>query len=128
MEIKEERLTRFTTRAIQKEVQEKFGVLDVYKERKVEGSSQLSFDMWNRTEGTAFEICLGPIKNEFEKDILKGILDRDTTRLVIFYREYGHGTKGTIYGKRFLEQPAQREIMDRASIYKLKVDPVSLIS
>ena len=127
VEVKEEGLTKFTTLAIQDEVQRKFGILDIARERKVEGSSQLSFDLWNTTEGTALEICLGPIKNEFEKDVLKGILDRETTKLVIFFREYGYGTAGNTYGKRFFEQPAQREIMDRASIYKLKVVPISLI-
>ena len=127
-EIKEERLSIFTTRAIQTEVQRRFGTKDIDVEKKVGGASQLSFDLWNRAEGTAFEICLGAIKNEFEKDVLKGILDKDTTRLIIFYREYGHGTRGVVYGTKWFEHPAQKEIMERATIFKLRVAPVPLIS
>jgi hypothetical protein len=127
IEIKEERLSIFTTRAIQAEVQHRFGTRDIDIEKKVGGASQLAFDLWNKTERTAFEICLGAIKNEFEKDILKGILDQDTTRLVIFYREYGHGSRGVVYGKKWFAHPAQKEIMDRARIFKLKVDAIPLI-
>jgi hypothetical protein len=127
MSVKEERLSRFTTKHIQAEVQKRFGTRDVDIEKKVGGASDLAFDLWNNTKRTAFEICLGAIKNEFEKDILKGILDRDTTRLVILYREYATGTQGKIYGHKWFEHPAQREMMDRAGIFKLEVEPISLL-
>lgn len=127
MEVVEERLTRFTTKRIQAEVQKKFGTNAVDIERKVGGSSRLAFDMWNVAERTAFEICLGPLKNEFEKDLLKGILDKDTTKLVLFYREYGHGRRGVIYGHKWVEQPAQREMVERAGIFKLNVQPLPLL-
>ncbi len=95
--------------------------------RGVGGASNLAFDLWNITERTAFEISLGPLKNEFEKDLLKGLLDKDTTKLVILFRVYGHGTRGVIYGHKWVEQPAQREMIERAGIFKLKVNPVSLL-
>ncbi len=125
--IKEERLSSFTTQAIQTEVISRFGTRDITKEKRVSSTSRLAFDLWNKTEGTAFEICLSAIKNEFEKDILKGILDQDTTNLIIFYREYGHGSRGVVYGKKWFEYPAQKDIMARAGIFKLKVTPVPLI-
>ena len=127
MEVIEERLSRFTTAKIQAEVQGKFGTRDVDVEKRVGGGSNLAFDIWSNTERTAFEICLGPIKNEFEKDVLKGILDKDTTKLVIFYREYGHGTRGVIYGRKWFEHPAQREIIERAGVFKLKIEPTPLV-
>jgi hypothetical protein len=127
MAVKEERLSRFTTKRIQSAVLERFGTMNIDIERRVMGSSNLAFDLWNKTERTAFEICLGAIKNEFEKDILKGILDKDTTKLVIFYREYGTGTQGKIYGRKWFEHPAQKEMMDRAGIFKLAVLPVPLV-
>lgn len=127
MEIKEERLSKFTTEEIQAAVQNRFGTKDILTEKKVGSTSELAFDIWNKTEGTAFEICLGAIKNEFEKDILKGILDQDTTNLVIFYREYATGARSVVYGKKWFEHPAQKEIMARAGIFKLKVSPTPLL-
>jgi len=127
VEVKEEKLSRFTTKHIQAEVQGRFGTESIDAEKKVGGASNLAFDLWNKTERTAFEICLGPLKNEFEKDLLKGILDKDTTKLVILYREYGHGNRGVIYGHKWLEHPAQREMIERAGIFKLNVQPTPLM-
>lgn len=126
-DVKEETLSRFTTLQIQQKVQESFGTREIEVEKKVGGASKLSFDLWNKSEGTAIEICLGAIKNEFEKDVLKGVLDRDTTKLIIFYREYKFGTQGTIFGKKWFDHPAQQEIIERAGIFKLKVEPMPLV-
>lgn len=123
-----ESLSAFTTKQIQKVVLERFGTADISVEKKVVGvDAGLKFDIWNKPERTAFEICLGAIKNEFEKDILKGLLDQDTIRLVIFYREYVTGAKGRPYGKSWLGYPAQKAILERAKILKLEVEPVSLL-
>ncbi len=124
--LQHEQLSAFTTQEIQEVVIRKYGTHSVDKERRVGGESELAFDLWNRTEGTAFEICLGAIKNEFEKDVLKGILDTDTIRLVIFYRDYRFGKQGTIFDRKWFEHPAQKEIMKRAGLFKLKVEPLPL--
>lgn len=123
----DEQVTLFTTQSIQRKIQGDFGSNNVDSERKVSGSSELRFDLWNRTERTAFEICLGAIKNEFEKDILKGILDNDTIRLVILYRDYKFGQKNTIFDARWFEQPAHKEFMERARLLKLRVEAVPLM-
>jgi len=125
--LKEEKLSRFTHKRIQDEVQRKFGTNDIQVEKPVGEGSNLAFDFWNRTDRTAYEISLGAIKNEFEKDVLKGILDTDTVSLVIFYREYKFGQKGTIFGRKWFAQPSSKEIVERARIFKLNVQPTLLV-
>ena len=121
-----EGMSHYTTNYLQDKVQKKFGEESIIKEKKVDGS-QLSFDIYNVEERTAFEICLGAIKNEFEKDVLKALLDQDTIKLVVFLREYRTGKGNTIYGIKWFDHPAQKAIIERAKIFKLDVQPVSLI-
>jgi hypothetical protein len=126
-ELREERLSRFTHKRIQDEVKQRFGSNDISVEKPVGEGSNLAFDFWNRTDRTAYEVSLGAIKNEFEKDVLKGILDTDTVSLVIFYREYKFGKKGTIFGRKWFAQPSSKEIIERARIFKLNVQPLPLV-
>ena len=126
-QLKEEKLSRFTHKRIQDEVQHRFGTNDIRVEKPVGEGSNLAFDFWNKTDRTAYEISLGAIKNEFEKDILKGILDTETVSLVIFYREYKFGQKGNIFGRKWFTQPSSKEFIDRAGIFKLRVQPLPLV-
>lgn len=126
-QVREEKLSRFTLEKIQHEVQQKFGSNDITLEKGVGKESELKFDLWNKTQRTAFEICLSAIKNEFEKDVLKGILDQDTTAIIIFYREYRTGEANTIYGRKWFDHPAQREIIKTARIFKLQILPTLLV-
>lgn len=125
--LKEEKLSKFTHQRIQAEVKQRFGTNDIHVEKPVGEGSNLAFDFWNRVDRTAYEISLGAIKNEFEKDILKGILDTETVNLVIFYREYKFGQKGTIFGRKWFVQPSSKGIMERAGLFKLKVQPLPLV-
>ena len=126
-QLKEEKLSRFTHKRIQDEVQHRFGTNDIRVEKPVGEGSNLAFDFWNKTDRTAYEVSLGAIKNEFEKDVLKGILDKETVGLVIFYREYKFGQKDTIFGRKWFIQPSSKEIIDRARIFKLNVQPLPLV-
>lgn len=81
--------------------------------------SRARFDLYNPVERTAFELCLGAIKNEFEKDILKALLSKDVIKLYIFYREYVTGKSNTICGKKWFDHPAQKEIIKLAKIFKM---------
>jgi hypothetical protein len=85
-----------------------------------------AFDLWNPPTQTAIEICLGAIKNEFEKDVLKAMLDHDVKKLVIMIREYRTGRSNTIYGLRWFEHPYQRGVIDLVKNFKLDVAVKSL--
>jgi hypothetical protein len=85
-----------------------------------------AFDLWNPSTQTAIEICLGAIKNEFEKDVLKAMLDHDVKKLIIMIREYKTGRSETIYGLRWFEHPYQKGVLDLVKNFKLDVDVVSL--
>lgn len=115
------------TTVIQEEVQQKFGTNHIRVEKPIGEGSNLAFDFWNRTDRTAYEISLGAIKNEFEKDVLKGILDIETVSQVIFYRDYKFGQKGTIFGRKWFAHPSSKEIIERARIFKLNVQPLLLV-
>jgi hypothetical protein len=125
--LQRERLTAFTTRKIQELILEKFGSSDIERERRVAGQSALAFDLWNREERTAYEISLGAVKNEFEKDVLKGLLDTDTIKIVILFRRYRYGKANTIFDEKWFQHPAQQEIISRSALLKLKVEPVPLL-
>lgn len=120
-DIRDEKLSTFTHKQIQEAVKKEFGEKYISSERKVGGETQLSFDLYNPGERTAFEICLGAIKNEFEKDILKAMLDSETVTLMILYREYRTGAEGSLYGRKWFEEPAQKAKMELVGRYKTKV-------
>ncbi len=83
-----------------------------------------AFDLYNPDTKTAIEICLGAVKNEFEKDVLKAMLDHDVKKLIIMIREYrtGVGRNNTIYGLRWFGHPYQRGVIDLVKNFKLDVE------
>jgi hypothetical protein len=77
---------------------------------------------------TAIEICLGNIKNEFEKDVLKGLLDNRVKTLYIFNREYVTGKDESLFGIDWMKKPGSKSIIELANEYDLEVIPISLLT
>ncbi len=130
-EVSAVRRSNETMRRIQGAVQNQFGAVNVLREEPVinimapENRSH-AFDLFVPEDRTAIEICLSAIKNEFEKDVLKAMLDSRTTNLIILIRDYVTGRDETHYGLEFLEHPGPRSFIDLVKIYKLKIDPIRL--
>jgi hypothetical protein len=85
------------------------------------------FDLLIPSTYAAIEICLGNIKNEFEKDVFKGMLDSRVTRLYIFTREYITGKDELLFGYRWFDNPANKSIISLAKDYNLEVIPMTLV-
>lgn len=98
-------------------------LIDKYGE-KISGHK---FDFFIPGE-TAIEICLGNIKNEFEKDVLKGMLDNRVKKLYIFNREYVTGKDESLFGIDWMKKPGSLSIIELANEYDLKVIPISLLA
>lgn len=99
---------------------------DIESERTISNTG-LAFDMYYPPTNTALEICLGAVPKEFHKDVLKAMLDQSTHTLILMYREYRFGHRNTVLGKKWFDQPAQRELINLIAIHKLKVVPTSLV-
>ena len=120
-----------TVRYIQDTVQKRFGAINVLKEKPIANvidpnATSHAFDLFVPSERTAIEICLSAIKNEFEKDILKAMLDGDTATLYIITRDYVTGRNETVYGVSSLRAPGPKHFIDLAKIYKLRIYPIPL--
>jgi hypothetical protein len=85
------------------------------------------FDLLIPSTGAAIEICLGNIKNEFEKDVFKGMLDSRVTRLYIFTREYVTGKDELLFGYGWFDNPANKSIISLAKDCNLEVIPKKLV-
>ena len=85
------------------------------------------FDFYIPSERTAIEICLSAVKNEFEKDVLKGLLDHRVTTIYIMARDYVTGAAETHYGINSMVQPSARSIINTVRVYKLEVLPTRLL-
>lgn len=119
-----------TLRAIQKEVQSYFGSSHVRVEESIVNTfakiSSQTFDLFVPSDRTAIEICLSAIKVEFEKDILKAMIDSRTTTLYIMARDYLTGIRGHSYGISYMAQPGPKSFIDLVRVYKLEVIPTQL--
>ena len=118
-----------TVRKIQAAVQQRFGAVNVFIEEPIQNvmnkrSASHLFDIFLPGARTAIEICLSAIKNEFEKDILKAMLDGRTATLYILMRDYVTGRNETHYGVDYLQAAGPKSIIDLVKIYKLAVKPV----
>lgn len=122
-------LSTFTIREIQRVAQDRFGADKVKKERPVIPNCRLAFDLWNEEQQTAFEICLSSIKNEFHKDVLKGLLAKDAKELIILYCDYRYLSDGEYRyrGRRFLGQASVTEIVRLAKERGLTVTCLLLV-
>ena len=110
-----------TLKKIQEQVKSIFNEVEVEKPISSRDIGS-AFDIWNPVTKTAIEICLGAIKNEFEKDVLKAMLDYDVKELIIMIREFKTGSKDTIYGKRWFQHPYQKGVIALVKNFKLDVD------
>ncbi|MBN1618338.1 hypothetical protein JW887_03280 [Candidatus Dojkabacteria bacterium] len=129
--VSDESRSLYTMRKLQEEVQKQFGERNVIKEKPISNvmhpnSTSHAFDLFIPSERTAIEICLSAIKNEFEKDILKAMLDADTATLYIITRDYVTGKNETVYGVSYLNMPGPQNFINLAKIYKLHIIPVAL--
>lgn len=75
-------------------------------------------------ENAAIEICFSAVKNEFEKDILKAMLDHRVNKLYIIARDYLTG--GALYGIRTMQQTGNQSIIEMVSDLGLEVVPTQL--
>ena len=129
-EVSNEGRSLLTLRAIQKEVQSYFGVSQVSVEESIINTfaktSSQTFDLFVPSDRTAIEICLSAIKVEFEKDILKAMIDSRTTTLYIMARDYMTGVRGHSYGVHYMAQPGPKSFIDLVRVYKLEVVPTPL--
>lgn len=123
--LSEEKISRLTTKRIQNHVTQIFSFVQAEKAIPNTESNAL-FDLWNPKSRSAYEVCLGAIKNEFEKDVLKALLDQEVIKLYIFHREYTAGKQNVVYGARWFEHPAQRDVIKLVRTFKLEVIPVPL--
>ena len=123
--------SRITIQRIQEAVQNHFGATNVRIEEPLQsviGSENNGhrLDLYIPSERAAIEICLSAIKNEFEKDILKGMLDHRVTTLYVMARDYVTGKSETHYGIHSMQQPSSRSIIEMVSVFKLEVIPTQL--
>jgi hypothetical protein len=119
--LSEEKIANETLGRIQKHVRSIFP--KIVKEKPITSKNiGAAFDLWNPSTQTAIEICLGAIKNEFEKDVLKAMLDHDVKKLIIMVREYKTGRSDTIYGQRWFKHSYQKGVIDLVKNFKLDVD------
>jgi|GEM_PF-2885054 len=123
--------TNRTIKKIQEELKKIHGV-DIEIEARLKNItgrviSGHKFDLFIPSENTAIEICLGNIKNEFEKDILKGMLDYRVKKLYIFNREYVTGKNELLFGIKWMQKLGSQSIIDLAAENGLQVFPVKLI-
>lgn len=120
-----------TIRRVQQAVQNHFGAANVLVEEPLQtvigqNDTNHRLDLFIPSERTAIEICLSAIKNEFEKDILKGMLDNRVTTLYIMARDYVSGTAETHYGIHSMQQPSAGSIINMVRVFKLDVRPTQL--
>jgi ribosomal protein L31E len=125
----EEQRSAKTIKRVQQAVQYQFGVANVRIEESLhsvvgQNDANHKLDLFIPSEGTAIEICLSAIKNEFEKDILKAMLDRRVTILFIIARDYKTGK--LYYGLHIMEQPGNQGIINMVKVFKLNVRPTQL--
>jgi hypothetical protein len=129
-ELSNESRSLTTLRAIQKEVQSYFGSSHVSVEEPIVNTfartSSQAFDLFVPSDRTAIEVCLSAIKVEFEKDILKAMIDSRTTTLYIMARDYLTGVRGHSYGISYMAQPGPKSFIDLVRVYKLEVIPTQL--
>ncbi len=123
--------TNLTIKEIQEELKKIHGV-DIEIEAQLRDKfgraiSGHKFDFFLPSENTAIEICLGNIKNEFEKDILKGMLDYRVKKLYIFNREYVTGKNESLFGINWMQKQGSRSIIHLAAENGLQVYPEKLI-
>ena len=105
-----------TLKLVQEKVQDKFGNDKVFKEEKLEiaggtENTRLKFDFYIEEEKAAIEICLGAIKNEFEKNIFKALLDERVKTLYIMARDYKTSTGINYHGNQTMQSPYYTEII-----------------
>jgi len=120
-----------TVQRVQEAVQNHFGAANVRVEEPLQSvigneNNGHRLDLYIPSERTAIEICLSAIKNEFEKDILKGMLDHRVTTLYIMARDYVTGNAETQYGINTMQQPSSGSIIDMVSVFKLEVIPTQI--
>ena len=120
-----------TIRRIQQAVQNHFGAANVLIEeplRTAVGKNDTNhrLDLFIPSERAGIEICLSAIKNEFEKDILKGMLDNRLTNLYIMARDYVSGQAETHYGIHSMQQPSAQSIINMVRVFKLEVIPTQI--
>ncbi len=112
---------------IQNAVIQEFKVENVRSEEGVVATNgslnNFRLDLFIPSERVAIEICFGAVKNEFEKDILKAMLDHRVNKLYIIARDYLTG--GALYGIRTMQQTGNQSIIDMVS-NNLEVVPTQL--
>ena len=123
--------SRLTIIRLQEAVQNHFGASNVFIEEPLQSvigneNNGHRLDLYIPSERAAIEICLSAIKNEFEKDILKGMLDHRVTTLYVMARDYVTGTAETKYGINTMQQPSSRSIIEMVSVFKLEVIPTQI--
>ena len=126
----DEARARQSVQRIQEAVRNHFGAANILIEEPLttltaENTSH-RFDIYIPSERCAIEICTSAIKNEFEKDLLKAMLDSRTTSLYILARDYVSGIAETHYGVSNLERPGNRSFIELVKTFKLEVIPEPL--
>ncbi len=113
---------------IQNAVIRNFPDVDIRSEEGVVASNgnlnNFRLDLFIPSESIAIEICFSAVKNEFEKDILKAILDHRVDKLYIIARDYLTG--GTLYGIRTMQQTGNQSIIEMVAGLGLEVVPTQL--
>jgi len=127
----DEQRSRETIIHVQNAVQNRFGSANVLIEEPLQivvgqNDTNHRLDLFIPSERTAIEICLSAIKNEFEKDVLKGMLDNRVTTLYIMARDYVTGQSESHYGVHSMQQPSAESIIKMVSVFKLNVIPTQL--
>jgi hypothetical protein len=129
--ISDEARSAKTIISLQNAVQNHFGAANVLKEEPLQtvigqNDTNHKLDLFIPSERTAIEICLSAIKNEFEKDILKAMLDGRVTTLYIMARDYITGKNEMHYGFHTMQQPSNSSIINMVQVFKLNVIPTQL--
>ena len=129
--ISDETRSAKTVIRVQEAVQKHFGAANVLIEEPLQtvigqNDTNHRLDLFIPSERAAIEICLSAIKNEFEKDILKAMLDGRVTTLYIMARDYVTGKNEMHYGVNTMQQPSNSSIINMVRVFKLDVIPTQL--
>jgi hypothetical protein len=87
---------------------------------------KFSFDIFIPDEGAAIEICMSAITHEWEKDILKGLADRETKILRVMVKRHFSGEN--YYSRDIADSPGGKTWKALGAVYKLDIDAVNLVS
>lgn len=113
---------------IQNAVIRNFPEVDIRSEEGVVAANgnlnNFRLDIFIPSERVAIEICFSAVKNEFEKDILKAMLDHRVDKLYIITRDYLTG--GALYGIRTMQQTGNQSIIEMVAGLGLEVVPTQL--